>query len=180
MLRVDARPHKLYPPTCRQVEPKRKLPFGLRSGLSEQYVRWGATETFLPAAHDHPMCYESMLRGKRWTYGPRTRYVPYPPAGRQQENSEADHPPHSTSTAPTHIIASRCGRWEGCHQRGSPLLPPAPMPMPPGKGASSTPRRAAAIERIGGACADAPTADGLLLCSVALSVAPLRASTRCR
>ena len=76
MLRVDARPHKLYPPTCRQVEPKRKLPFkakiGRRVGLSEQYVRWGATETFLPAAHDHPMCYESMLRGTRWTYGPRT------------------------------------------------------------------------------------------------------------
>ena len=51
---------------------------------------------------------------------------------------------------------------------GSPRLPPAPMPIPPGKGASSTPRR----ERIGGAGADTPpTADGLLLCSVALSVA---------
>ena len=54
------------------------------------------------------MCYESMLRGKRWTYGPRTRYVPYPPAGRQQENSEAEHPPPSTATAPTPSIASRC------------------------------------------------------------------------
>jgi hypothetical protein len=39
------------------------------------------------------MCYENMLRSKRWTCGPRTRYVSYPPAGRQQENSQAEHPP---------------------------------------------------------------------------------------
>ena len=40
--------------------------------------------------------------------------------------------------------------------------------------------RGGARERIGGAGGDAPTADGLFLCSVALSVATLRASTRCR
>ena len=28
---------------------------------------------------------------------------------------------HSTSTAPTHIIASRYGLWEGCHHRGAAL-----------------------------------------------------------
>ena len=40
--------------------------------------------------------------------------------------------------------------------------------------------RGEAIERVGGAGGDMPTADGLLLCSVALSVATLRASTHCR
>jgi hypothetical protein len=179
MLRVDARPHKLTPPTP-------YLPAGRVSkikirGAKKIYYMFGGRPLLrrspAPAAHNHPMCYENMLRGQRWTYGPRTRYVTYPPAGRQQENSQAEHPsPFNFDRTYSHHrkqirpLGGLPPTW------GSPLLPPAPMPIPRGEGASSIPRR----ERIGGAGAEALTADGLLLCSVALSVANLRASTRCR
>jgi hypothetical protein len=65
------------------------------------------------------------------------------PTRRQVDNnnkSQAEHirlrrhqlTPSQADTAPA---------WEGCHPWGSPLLPPAPMPIPLGKRASSTPLR---------------------------------------
>ena len=127
------------------------------------------------------MCYENMLRGKRWTYGPRTRYVPYPPAGRQPENSQAEHSP------PFDFDRTNSHHRKQIRPLGG--LQPAGQPSPLSRAHAYSARewrvirstaRGGAIESFGGAGGDALTADGLFLCSVALSVATLRASTRCR
>jgi hypothetical protein len=112
-----------------------------------------------PAAHNPPMCYENLVRGKRWTYGPRSKYVSYPPAGRQQENFQAEHPP------PFDFDRTNSHHRKQIRPLGG--LPPVGQPSPPCRAHDYSAReecvihstaRGGAIERVGGAGGDKTTA----------------------